>query len=123
MLLTLVCCMSAAYYASHYRKAQAVFYYERLAEHKTPGCSWPSVPDDETCRYLEEHSRDISLLDDILHDEDPWRRWTAAKTMGDYGERECMSLLRARLNVEDRYVRARIFEAIEELERRKTNGG
>ena len=127
MVLTLACCISVACYANYYRKARkalTVFYYQQLADHITPGSSSPSIPHNETCRYLEDHSHDISLLDDTLHDQDPWRRWTAAKTMGDYGELECIRLLRNRLEIEKiEYVRTRISQAIDMLYQRKPNGG
>ena len=127
LVLTLACCISAAYYANyaiHYRKAQIVYYYEQLTEHMAPGSSRPNIPFNQASLYFEEHSQDIALLDDVLHDQDPWRRWIAAKTMGGYGERACISFLRKRLEIEKtKYVRSRISQAIEELIQRTAYGG
>ena len=117
MILTLACCVGAAYASSVYRKRQTTYYYEQLAEYMTPVSPRDgTLPLDEISKYLKSHSADISYLNDVLHHEDPWRRWTAAKTMGEYGNADCVGLLDERLEIEEiDYVRTRIVEAIERL--------
>jgi len=106
---------------------RSIYYYWVLSELMTPSHKITVSEEvvEEARKYLSEN---CSLLGESLFvvlskHENPWRRWTAAKVIGYYGNAEALSILKKCLETElDPIVISYIEEAIDDVEKRVENG-
>ena len=95
---------------------KVLYHYNELSKLMLP-ISDESVNLLATRAALKQLSASIGLcLEIVLSHENPWRRWTAAKTIGEFGNCSALGVLEKRLEVEEvEYVRNYLKEAIENL--------